>query len=175
MKATCLEILPSCRALVISPSETQPDRIEDLKVEAFPYMPTHFISEIEEHEIIKENMEWSRIQSCGQTFYSKYSVYPDLYVYYDPTNKTGPRNPISKMFTTSQVVHGPAVMIRVEPPTASSHFALAGQNPIVSPPEQNKALWTPFLGQLEIQETCAFYANTSFHDLDQPRFFARME
>ena len=113
-------------------------------------------------------MGWDISQSFSmKTFYSKYSPYPDLFCYWNSSNKTSPINPIYKALDRAVIIRGPVIIVRVEP--AKSYAEFASQGVSIMREQEDTSPWTKELGIQEMIDTLKFYQNTSFCTVNHSR------
>jgi len=116
-------------------------------------------------------MNWNQVSFSLQTFYSKYSPYPDLFCYWN-ADSDGRIHPISSALSSNQEVRGPAIFVRAEPPKAKDVFTTSDYQS--SSVNQDATQWTVELGVQELLDTFKFYKDNSFSSVDQPRAYKRM-
>eukprot|EP00611_Tribonema_gayanum_P022708 TRINITY_DN4616_c0_g1_i1.p1 TRINITY_DN4616_c0_g1~~TRINITY_DN4616_c0_g1_i1.p1 ORF type:complete len:247 (-),score=77.92 TRINITY_DN4616_c0_g1_i1:719-1459(-) len=163
-----LEELESSYALLVTPTAGGGVTVEPFEFDC------PMGREAQEMACIKRKLAWSQVTSCGQSCYSQYASYPDLFFYYDRTRARGPANPVARLQRRDpRSVRGPAVVVRAEPPRVLSGYDSI-DGPSTSHESQDTSLWTPRLGHKELRDTLAFFATTTFDDVDKVRAMKRM-
>ena len=125
--------------------------------------------------LVGNKMNWPEISFSFQTFYSKYSPYPDLFCYWN-ADSDGPIHPISGALSSNQEVRGSAIFVRAEPPKAQDVLAVSdnGNSSLSQVTSQDATQWTIELGVQELLDTFEFYKENSFRSVDNTRALKRM-
>lgn len=163
----------SARALMLHPDPQQPADPARVRIEPFEFAGETG-SEPAEKAALAAQLGWAHPTGSAQTFYSKYSGYPDLFLYWDAA-AAGPAFPLlAPLHPSLGAVRGPVVLLRSEPPVAVTGWGgIGGMGAPGSTTVRNTTLWTEELGVEEVRETLRFFETTSFHAEDETRWVAR--